>query len=107
MPIMEIIGVHSRLSLNGEFCIFGLTSLVGGLAAVAVLAWAGVQTHWSHFLLIASLFIGTAAAAFAWWADGLRIHAAGLARHLVFLLSRAGIMVSALIAAVRAGRRTH
>lgn len=95
-----------------------LVGLVVTVAAVAVLARAGVQTHWSHFLLIASLIIGTASAAFAWWAVGLSIDAADSftpeppATHwtgtaiVLFLLSSVGVLVSAIIAATNAGRRT-
>lgn len=102
--------------------VFGGIILLVGLfvtaAAFAVLARAGVQTHWSHFVLIASLIVGTASAAFVWWAVGLSIDAAdsftpepsvthwtGTAI-VVFLLSGVGVLVSAIIAATKAGRRT-
>ncbi|MET4096946.1 hypothetical protein [Arthrobacter sp. UYCu712] len=107
-----------------SFVFGGIILLVGvgvgvTAAAFAVLARAGVQAHWSHFVLIASLIVGTASAVFAWWAVGLSIDAAdsftpepsvthwtGTAI-VVFLLSGVGVLVSAIIAVTtKAGRRT-
>lgn len=102
--------------------VFGGVILLAGLgvtaAVIVVLARAGVQTHWSHFVLVAALIVGTASAAFAWWAVGLSIDAAdsftpepsvirwtGTAI-AVFLLSGVGVLVSAIIATTKGGRRT-
>ncbi|SDL58327.1 hypothetical protein SAMN04487916_1111 [Arthrobacter sp. ov407] len=103
--------------------IFGGVTLLAGLgvaaAVIAVLTRTGVQTHWSHFVLLASLIVGAASAAFVWWTLGLSIdaadsftpeppvtHWAGTALVLV-VLSALGVLVTAIIATVtEAGRRS-
>ncbi|MEH0109683.1 hypothetical protein V6N00_08180 [Tersicoccus sp. MR15.9] len=101
--------------------IFGGVVLVLGLivfgAVIVLLSTAGVRTHWSHYLLLASLVIGTAAATFAWWTVGLAIDAddaftdppavtdwTGTAI-VVFLAAGLGVLISAVIAVVAENRR--
>ena len=88
-------------------------------AATFVLARTGVQTHWSHLALLASLIVGAASAAFIWWTVGLSVDAAdsftpeppvthwtGTAV-VLFALSALGVLVSGVIATVsEAGRRS-
>ena len=101
--------------------IFGGFILLSGLgvaaAVVVFLARTGVQTHWSHIVLLASLIVGAASAAFVWWTVGLSIDAAdafmpeppvthwtGTAL-VLFVLSVLGVLVSGIIAN-EAGRRS-
>lgn len=111
-----LLAVFTALTL-----IFGGAILLAGLgvAVIVVLARTGVQTHWSHFVLLASLIVGAASAAFVWWTLGLSIDAAdsftpeppithwtGTAL-VLFVLSALGVLVSAIIATVtEAGRRS-
>lgn len=110
---LAVVGVLS-------FLFGGIVLLVGLLltaVTVVVLSRAGVPTHWSHFLLVASLLVGTICAAFVWWAVGVRIDSAdsytpeppvvqwaGPAM-VLFVLSCLGVLGSAIIAAVTAARR--
>lgn len=96
--------------------VFGGVILLAGLAVAAalivVLARTGVQTHWSHFVLVVSLIVGAASAAFFWWTLGLSIDAAdsfspeppvthwtGTAL-VLFVLSALGVLFSAITATV-------
>lgn len=59
--------------------LFGQLPLLLFLAALVVLAiafaHAGTPSHWSHWLMAASIALGTCSAAFVWWAMGANIEA--------------------------------
>jgi hypothetical protein len=94
-----------------------LLGLIVAALAIVALTRAGVHSHWSHALLVASLIAGTVSAAFVWWVLGVRIDAAdsftqeppaaswGGTALVVFALSAVGVVVSAVIAATRESSR--
>lgn len=68
-----IIAFYVGFFIDNFPLVFGL----GATLTVALLLWAiDVHPHWAHYLLVASLFTGTMASAFAWWSVGLTIDAA-------------------------------
>jgi hypothetical protein len=98
--------------------VISLAGLAVAAAVIVVLARTGAQTHWSQFVLVVSVTVGAASAAFVWWTIGLSVDAADsftaepLVTHwtgtalVLFVLSALGVLASAIIATVTGtGRR--
>lgn len=95
-----------------------LLMFVGALVVLAIaFARAGRPSHWSHWLMVASVVVGVFAAAYVWWALGVGIDAAdnmtpepaaagwmgeGL---LLMLASAVGFLLATGIAVTRERRR--
>lgn len=60
--------------MMGNIVIF--LGLIVFVMVVLALAKAGVHTTWSYVAMVASVIVGTTAAAFVWWVLGLKLDAA-------------------------------
>ncbi|WP_028050799.1 hypothetical protein [Cellulomonas sp. URHD0024] len=97
---------------------FVVLSLVAVVAVVLILARTGTPSHWSHWLMVASVVVGVVAFGYVFWSVGAVVDAADDFRPepaaaayaglglVVMLLSAVGLIVSAVIAAHRE-RRTR
>ena len=115
--------VGAWLALVGGLVVTGVLLPFGAvffalilLGLVVVLARAGTPSHWSHWLMVASIVTGAASAAFVWWVAGVRIDAAdamtpeppaaawGGTALIVFLASGVALVASAVVSATRERR---
>jgi hypothetical protein len=60
--------------LLGNVVLVGAVLLVGAVGVV--LARAGTPSHWSHWLMVASVLVMATSVAFVWWVAGVKIEAA-------------------------------
>lgn len=101
------------------FLLGGIVLLfLAGVALVlgVVFALAGTPSHWSHWLVVASVVLGAGSGAFSWWALGASVDADDAFRPqpaatawigtdlLVFLASGLLLIVAAVVAVRREGR---
>lgn len=105
--------VAAAFMLGGIVLVF-LAGVV--LVLVVVLARAGTPSHWSHWLVVASVVLGAGSGAFSWWALGASVDAEDAFRPqpattawigtglLVFLASGILLIVAAVVAVRRESR---